>query len=165
MSVCLFVCNGQLWRPEESTDFDETWRVGSYQDLVVCFWAPLLWMPPLPSNGTLKILNTTRILRIVFRVNVNCQARNRGLGNEKQITQTLISDYRISAKGDWVYFLYMWKTRKWFFWWGKVFGKGRISTFLRISHILAIPERVPDTLVVRETGYIKEEGQEEYESN
>ena len=24
MYVCLFVCNGQLWRPEESTDFDET---------------------------------------------------------------------------------------------------------------------------------------------
>ena len=23
-SVCLYVCNGQLWRPEESTDFDET---------------------------------------------------------------------------------------------------------------------------------------------
>ena len=53
-SVCMFVCNGQLWRPEESTDFDETWLVGSYQDLVECFWAPLLWTPPLPSNGTFK---------------------------------------------------------------------------------------------------------------
>ena len=49
------VCNGQLWRPEESTDFDETRLVGSYQDLVVCFWAPLLWTPTLPINGTLKL--------------------------------------------------------------------------------------------------------------
>ena len=65
LSVCLFVCmsvcNGQLWRPEESTDFDETWHVGSYQDLVLCFWAPLLWTPPLPSNGTLKFLKNPKI--------------------------------------------------------------------------------------------------------
>ena len=60
--VCMFVCNGQLWRPEESTDFDETWLVGSYQDLVVCFWAPLLWTPPLPSNGALKFLKNPKKL-------------------------------------------------------------------------------------------------------
>ena len=64
MYVCLFVCNGQLWRPEESTDFDETWQVGSYPDLVVCFWAPLLWTPPLPSNGTLKFLKNHK--KIIF---------------------------------------------------------------------------------------------------
>ena len=58
--VCWFVCNGQLWRPEESTNFDETWQVGSYQDLVLCFWAPLLWTPPLPSNGTLKFLKNPK---------------------------------------------------------------------------------------------------------
>ena len=60
MFVCLFVCNGQLWRPEEPTYFDETWQVGSYQDLILCFWAPLLWTPPLRSNGTLKFLKNPK---------------------------------------------------------------------------------------------------------
>ena len=64
MYVCVFVCNGQLWRPEESTDFDETWQVGSYQDLVLCFWALLLWTPPLPSSGTLKFLKNPK--KIIF---------------------------------------------------------------------------------------------------
>ena len=68
--VCLFVCNGQLWRPEESTNFDETWQVGSYQDLVLCFWAPLLWTAPLPSNGTLKFWKNHK--KLFFRKSRIC---------------------------------------------------------------------------------------------
>ena len=41
MFVCMSVCNGQLCRPEKSTDFDETWPYGPLGDLVVrvAYWS------------------------------------------------------------------------------------------------------------------------------